>query len=111
MELVCLIDKKKNEGQLIEFHLVTNNTEEYIEKSKEYFDQMIFSLKKLDIDFTYQFDNSIHDRSIEMNNGWKIVLGRGLDIWQNTGEWVDPENYIQEKRICRDFEVTFVRHN
>lgn len=111
MELVCLIDKRKNEGQIVEFHLVTNNTEEYIEKSKEYFDQMRFSLKKLDIDFTYQFDNSIHDRSIEMNNGWKIVLGRGLDIWQNTGEWTDPENYIQEKRLCRDFEVTFVRHN
>ena len=58
--------------------------------------------------FTYEFDENIHDRSINMDNGWKIVLGRGLDIWQKTGGWYDVNEYIQEKRLCKACEVTFV---
>jgi ATP-dependent Lon protease len=44
-----------------------------------------------------------------MNNGWKIVLGRGLDIWQKTGGWYDVNEYIQEKRLCKACEVTFLK--
>ena len=39
-------------------------------------------LESLGIIFTYEFDDFIHDRSILMDNGWKIVLGREHDIWQ-----------------------------
>ncbi len=46
---------------------------------------MTYSLESIGIIFTYEFDENIHDRSINMDNGWKIVLGRGLDIWQKTG--------------------------
>ncbi len=51
--------------------------------------------------FPCEFDDFIHDRSIEMNNGWKVILGRGLDIWQKTGGWYDINEYIQERRICK----------
>jgi ATP-dependent Lon protease len=44
-----------------------------------------------------------------MNNGWKIVLGRGLDIWQKTNGWYDISEYVQEKRQCKGTEVTFVK--
>lgn len=44
-----------------------------------------------------------------LNNGWKIVLGRGLDIWQKTSGWYDIAEYYQEKRLCKACEVTFLR--
>ena len=82
--------------------------EDYIEGAKEAFDQMTYSLESIGIIFSYEFDENIHDRSINMDNGWKILLGRGLDIWQKTGGWYDVNEYIQEKRLCKACEITFV---
>jgi len=51
----------------------------------------------------------LHDRCIEMNNGWKIILGRGLDIWQKTNSRYDIAEIYQEKRLCKEFDITVVR--
>jgi ATP-dependent Lon protease len=90
---------------------VTSNIEDYIADTKEAFEQMTYSLESLGIIFTYEFDDFIHDRSILMDNGWKIVLGRGLDIWQKTGGWFHVNEYMQEKRICKSCEITFLKIN
>lgn len=109
MELAKLISEKKDPETEVKLHLVTSNIEDYIEDAKEAFEQMTYSLESLGIIFTYEFDDFIHDRSIVMDNGWKIVLGRGLDIWQKTGGWYDINEYIQEKRVCKACEITFLR--
>ena len=110
MELAKLISEKKDPETEIKLHLVTSNNEDYIEGAKDAFEQMTYSLESIGIIFTYEFDENIHDRSINMDNGWKIVLGRGLDIWQKTGGWYDVNEYIQEKRLCKACEVTFVKN-
>jgi len=74
MEFVRLVSEKKEPLQEIELHLVTANSEDYIEGVKEKFDQITYSLESMGINFTYEFDEFIHDRSIDMNNGWKIVF-------------------------------------
>jgi len=109
MEFVRLVSEKKEPLQEIELHLVTANSEDYIEGVKEKFDQITYSLESMGINFTYEFDEFIHDRSIDMNNGWKIVLGRGLDIYQKTGGFADITDYIQERRLCKACEITFVK--
>ena len=109
MEFVRLVSEKKEPLQEIELHLVTANSEDYIEGVKEKFDQITYSLESMGINFTYEFDEFIHDRSIDMNNGWKIVLGRGLDIYQKTGGYADITDYIQERRLCKACEITFVK--
>lgn len=109
MEFAKLVSEKKDPDTEVEIHLTTSNNEEYIENVKEAFEQMRYSLDSLGIIFSYEFDDNIHDRSIISDNGWKIVLGRGLDIWQKTGGWYDVSEYIQEKRICKACEVTFLR--
>ena len=109
MELAKLIAEKKEPGIEVKLHLVTANNEEYIENAKDAFEQMEYSLESIGILFSYEFDENAHDRSIVMDNGWKIVLGRGLDIWQKTGGWYDINEYIQEKRLCKGCEVTFVK--
>jgi ATP-dependent Lon protease len=109
MELAKLISEKKDPEIEVKLHLVTSNNEDYIEGAKDAFEQMTYSLESIGIIFTYEFDENIHDRSINMDNGWKIILGRGLDIWQKTGGWYDVNEYIQEKRLCKSCEVTFVK--
>jgi ATP-dependent Lon protease len=42
------------------------------------------------IQFNASFDGAIHDRSIVTDTGWKLILGRGLDIFQHvTGDAFD----------------------
>jgi len=109
MELAKLISEKKDPDTEVKLHLVTSNNEDFIENAKDAFEQMRYSLESMGILFSYEFDDFIHDRSIEMNNGWKVILGRGLDIWQKTGGWYDINEYIQERRVCKACEVTFVK--
>lgn len=111
MEFAKLISEMKAPDVEVKLHLVTANHDDYIENAKEAFEQITYSLESVGVLFSYEFDENAHDRSIQMNNGWKIVLGRGLDIWQKTGGWYDINEYIQEKRLCKGTEVTFVKEN
>lgn len=110
MEFAKLVSEKKNQEVEVNIHLVTTNNEDYLEDAKEAFQQMAYSLESIGVIFTYEFDDNIHDRSIELDNGWKIVLGRGLDIWQKTGGWYDINEYLQEKRLCKACELTFLKN-
>jgi ATP-dependent Lon protease len=109
MEFVKLLVDQKNPDTELKLHLVTTCDEEYQETTREAFDTMAYSVESLGIILSYEFDDFIHDRFIQLDNGWKIVLGRGLDIWQKTGGWYDINEYVQEKRICKSCEVTFLR--
>lgn len=111
MELARLIADKKKPDEEVEIHLKTNNNEEYIENAKEAFSEMINSLEPVGIKFSYEFDEELHDRSITLNNGWKIILGRGLDIFQKTNGWFDIADHYQEVRKCRGCEITYLRED
>jgi len=107
-ELCRLIASLKPMDQEIKIHLVTSNTEEYIEATQQIFSELADSLSELGIELSYEFSDTQHDRCIEMNNGWKIILGRGLDIWQKTSGRYDIAEFYQEKRLCREFDVTVI---
>jgi ATP-dependent Lon protease len=109
VELCRLIAELKPEDEEVRIHLVTFNSEEFLEAAKQGFSELGDSLEELGITFTYEFNDVQHDRCIEMNNGWKIILGRGLDIWQKTSGRFDIAEFYQEKRLCKEFEVTVVR--
>lgn len=108
MELCRLIAETKQDGFITCIHLVTNYDEEYQKNSIQAFDEMIKSLSDQGIELSYEFSDNQHDRSIDMNNGWKIILGRGLDIWHKTNGRFDIAEYDQAKRLCKEFEVTVV---
>src|SRR3990172_2144775 len=46
------------------------------------FDEIKENLSQDRISLTYRFDTTLHDRWIETDTGWRIILGRGLDIFQ-----------------------------
>lgn len=65
------------------------------------------------IRFTWEFDDSggLHARHIVTDTGWKILLDRGLDIFQRY-EMNDAfafANRVQEQRAVKAFEVTCLR--
>lgn len=109
VELCRLIAEVKKEDDEIKIHLITSNDSEYIESSRKSFIELADSLADIGIEFTFEFNEIQHDRSIEMNNGWKIILGRGLDIWQKTSGRFDIAEFYQKKRLCKEFEVTVIR--
>jgi ATP-dependent Lon protease len=61
------------------------------------------------VKFNVRWDETIHDRSIRADNGWKIVLGRGLDIFQKgSGSQFDIGARRQEFRQVVAFGVTYI---
>lgn len=109
MEFIRLVLSKKRSDQSISIHLKTFNTDEKIPEMIDTFDDLSDTLIDMDINFTYSFDESIHDRSIILDNGWIISLGRGLDIWQRTGGMLDFAEYHQEKRLCKETNIHIYR--
>lgn len=110
MEFAKFIADQKTEGEEVNLNLITSNNEDYITNAKQAFLDIKDSLEQVGIIFNYEFDESLHDRSIYLNNGWKIILGRGLDIFQKTNGWYDIAEYSQEKRLCKECEITYL-HN
>ncbi|WOQ17835.1 BREX system Lon protease-like protein BrxL [Raineyella sp. W15-4] len=61
------------------------------------------------IRFNVTWDETIHDRSIRADNGWTILLGRGLDIFQKgSGSQFDLAARRQEFRQVVAFGVTYI---
>ena len=110
LELVRTVTHGKEVDEEMTFYLVTNNTADYVEESRKSLTELADSLLPLGIDFKFEF-NTIHDRSITLNNGWKIVLGRGLDIYQKTNGRYDIAELLPEKRLCRACEITYLQIN
>ena len=46
------------------------------------FDQIADNLFENDVEFRYEFKETLHDREIKMSNGWNVKMGRGLDYFQ-----------------------------
>lgn len=87
--------------------LSTNNEEEKIPEMIDIFDDLKDELESVGIVFNYKFD-AVHDRNIILDNGWRIALGRGLDIFERFDRF-SIENVRQENRRCKDTSITFSR--
>jgi ATP-dependent Lon protease len=109
MEFARLLAASLPAGEELSLHLTTFNNEDYLANSREALKEIGDSLEGSGIQFTFEFDETIHDRAIECNNGWKIILGRGLDIYQKTNGRFDLAEYMQEKRLCKACEITYLK--
>jgi ATP-dependent Lon protease len=73
------------------------------------FDELKNSLEQDYISFTYSFQKDLHDRWIETDTGWRIVLGRGLDIFQKPEGRFTLGFVDQTKRRCKATTITYLR--
>jgi ATP-dependent Lon protease len=111
VDLLALLASAKDPADEISVTLVTK------EDSGDFQQQHLLMLKDIQdgaasvgIKFNVQFDETIHDRSIRADNGWRILLGRGLDIFQKgSGSQFDIGARRQEFRQVVAFGVTYIR--
>ncbi|MCG7594580.1 BREX system Lon protease-like protein BrxL [Mycobacterium sp. PSTR-4-N] len=111
VDLLGLLASAKDPADEIAVTLVTK------EDTGEFQRQHLLMLKDIQdgaatvgIKFDVHWDPSIHDRSIRADNGWKILLGRGLDIFQKgSGSQFDIGARRQEFRQVVAFGVTYIR--
>jgi ATP-dependent Lon protease len=94
----------------VDLHLITSAEDEYQQKANSLkFDEIAKSLAENGISFTYEFNPTIHRRGIELNNGWKIVLDRGFDIYQKSDSKYELSEIDQAKKKCRETEIVFIK--
>ncbi len=85
LEFCLMLTKSKGLETEIKLHVNTwNEPEAMLEESKASLDEIANSIFDSGIQLTYEFKSNLHDRTIVSNKGWKIILGRGLDIFQKT---------------------------
>lgn len=113
MEFLEMIVRNKPEEEEVSVHLITIEDEYKGFQQKEYLEKIQESCSTVGINFTWKFDEkgSIHARHIITNNGWKILLDRGLDIFQHyeMNDAFTFANRLQHIRPCKAFEATFLK--
>jgi ATP-dependent Lon protease len=114
MELMETLAKIKPVEDEVAVHLITGEDDFKGVQQKEQLQQIADACLAIGIRFTWEFDASgtIHARHIVTDHGWKILLDRGLDVFQryemnNSFEFA---NRMQQYRQCKAFEVTFIRN-
>lgn len=108
IELCQVLTDLKDPDAEMELHVVTWNKDEAIPDVIDWFEDLKDSLASAGITFTWKFED-LHDRHIQTDTGWKIKLGRGLDIFEKVESFFSAANAIQELRSCKNCEITYLR--
>ena len=108
LEFCLMLSQIKAPEDQINLEVVSWNHEEYLEDSKNNFEELQESVSSLGIHLTYRLEEH-HDRYIAADNGWKITLGRGLDIFEKIEGRFNVADIDQTKRKCKSCELTFLK--
>ena len=113
MELLEAIALRKPDGEDVRFSLITMPDAEDLERQSGYLEQIREGIAPLGVAFSWEFDGSgtMHARHIVTDTGWKILLDRGLDIFQRVdlNNGFSPASRHQRVRQVKAFEVTYLR--
>lgn len=113
MELLETISRFARPEDEVAVHVVTVEDEFNGERQTENFQKMSDACASIGIQFSWAFDTTgtKHDRDITTDHGWKIVLSRGLDVFQRCelNDAFSFANRMQQHRQCKEFNVTFVK--
>ena len=108
--LMAFIEVIDDSDEEIEFKLTTAAGSEMEEvELSEKLDQIQQSAFGKKVNFHYTFDSVKHDRQIETDTGWRISLGRGLDIFHRNQERYALGFIDQTQRKCKETSVIFSR--
>ena len=112
VEFLRMVNEITPVGDEVSIHLITGSDQETMEKQVENLGQVQDSFASTSTPFSWEIDASpnFHARSITADNGWKISLDRGLDIFQ----WFEfsafkAEAAVQEARMVKGCELSFIR--
>ncbi|RLB93357.1 MAG: BREX system Lon protease-like protein BrxL [Deltaproteobacteria bacterium] len=110
LETIARIKPKDNE---VEVHLITVEDEFKGPQQLEFFIKIQENCAIAGVQFTWEFDQTqtLHARHIITDHGWKILLDRGLDIFQHyeMNDSFSLNNRLQQYRSCKTFEITYLK--
>ena len=111
LELCSTLMNAKSDDEEIELHVVTYNDSEFtIQESNDNLEEIAESVFDMGIKMTFEMQANLHDRFIQSDNGWKIILGRGLDIYQKAEGRFNISDLRQDKRRCKACEITYLKN-
>ena len=67
-------------------------------------------LKSRGVELTYSYEFRGHDREVRFSNGWRVNIGRGLDIYYPPESWASIEASDFSLRRCKGTKVEAARH-
>ncbi len=111
VELLALIASAKDPADEVTFKLYTTLDDDpnYQQKQLQMLGQIVQEAAQQGLKVKVAKDPGGHDRWIRTNTGWRINLGRGLDIFQKSdGGWFDLGTSRQEFRQVRAFGITYI---
>lgn len=78
---------------------------------ERYLEQIAAAYAPEGIAFTWEYLDTLHDRWIDTDTGWHVILGRGLDIFQpfDGKNAFDLRAVVPSRRPCKSFSVTYVK--
>lgn len=113
MELMETIARIKFSGDEVTVHLTTVEDEFRGEQQTEYLERIVEACAGIGIQFSWKYDTTgtLHDRDITTDHGWKIVLSRGLDVFQryDMNDAFSFSNRMQNLRGCKEFNITYLK--
>ncbi len=112
MEFLELIGRLKDKSDEVSVHLTTKSDPlDKPDEQEDFLSQIKRHASDLGIRLSWNYSDGIHDRFIRTNTGWKIVLGRGLDIFNffDSKDVFNPLNRDQKQRTSRGFHITWQR--
>ncbi|MCP4538964.1 MAG: ATP-dependent Lon protease, partial [Chloroflexi bacterium] len=110
MEFIETIIRQKSDAEQVTVHLITSPDEYGATQQLEHFEQIQINTAPAGIHFTWEFVDAIPERYVVTDHGWKILLDRGLDIF-NRCELRDAfalTNRLQRYRPLKEFQVTYL---
>lgn len=114
MELMETLAKLKPAEEEMAVHLITIQDDFKSDQQTENLQRIADACAAVGIKFSWEFDkeSTIHARHIVTDHGWKILLDRGLDVFQRyeMNDSFDFSNRLQQHRQCKAFEVTFIKN-
>lgn len=118
MELIEALARGKDPADEVKLVLVTVEHQEGADRLKKQLEHLVqikqsAAVLGIVVDVNLVTPQSVHDRSITTDTGWRILLGRGLDIFQrrDSESPFDLATRFQQYRPVKAFGITYVRES
>ncbi len=112
-DLLSLLAEAKDDADEIDVELITvqEPKDEYKRTQIQMLRDIHEAASAVGVRLAVRFADAIHDRRIETDRGWRIDLGKGLDIWQKPSD--NPYDFAHQHQRFRlvgsSFSVHYVR--
>ena len=111
MDLLSVVLKNKAREDEVVVKLRTAKDEIDHAAQEKYLEQIAEAYAPEGLTFTWEYLDNLHDRWIDTDTGWHIIMGRGLDIFQQFDgrNAFSIQNVVPSRRQCKAFSLTYVK--